>query len=269
MTVSGCFRLLYHGRNNIPPPWSYRLTITVYTLWLPGRVQKVEGSDSTITVATDAAHVYARFVPYNPRLLLTFLALSVIAHLLLLMWPSPLSGPPLTAEQKYPPLHIQLETAPPERITQRHKAPSRKQVTRAPPPTAPITPTHRKSKSAEEVIDEAYKAAPGIVKQLESKQSGPEATTIFDPALRARLEQARRNQAHEEALLRAIAKQPGIELLAKTDNYLKVRIHGQCWRVPVSRGYDPFDVRIMAVDTNCPKPKSKLSDKQSKEIPLP
>ena len=240
---------------------------------LPGLGTGVEGSDSRFTDARVWTHAYTEFTPYNTRLLLVFLALSLLAHLLLMMWPNPLIVPPLIAEHKYPPLQVQLQATPTPpatpQIKQRHKPKTRTQVTRTSPPAKFGTQTHNKPKSAEEVIEEAYKAVPAIVKELDSKHGTSESAVIFDPRLRKQLQQARRKQARYEALLRAIAKRPEIEVLAKTADYLKLRIHGHCWRVPISRGYDPFDVRVMVIDTNCPKPKSKLFDKQSDPIPLP
>ena len=49
---------------------------------LPGLGTGVEGSDSRFTDARVWTNAYTEFTPYNTRLLLAFLAMSLLAHLL-------------------------------------------------------------------------------------------------------------------------------------------------------------------------------------------
>jgi hypothetical protein len=235
---------------------------------LPGLGTGAEGSNSGLAHAPVLAHTDTEFQAHNTRLLLTFLALSLFAHMLLLLWSNPLHTPAVSAQAKQIPLQVQIQPQAAAPAKQLHKPKVSTHAAPAPTSTTP-TNTQAPNKTAARVIEEAYKAIPGIVKEQESKELSSESSVIFDPVLRAQREQARRKQARHDALMRTLAKHPDIEVLAETDDYLKLRIHGHCWRVPLSKGYDPFDARVVAVDTNCPQPKNKLFDKQSDHIPLP
>lgn len=105
--------------------------------------------------------------------------------------------------------------------------------------------------SAGELIEQAQHVAPEIARALESNAL-LEPSEIFDPRFRNKLEHARREQIRQRELERARRRQPTVRVTAVRSDSLDLRANGQCWRIPVKRGYDPFDVRIAMRNANCP-----------------
>lgn len=196
--------------------------------------------------------------PIDIRSLSIRLALSLILHLLILLFPGGNHQHLPRISLETPTLRVQLGVA--AKPTQKHTtlaAPIQRPKSKINPvsPTVKQSPHEKLDKiipaapethpSAAEIVNKAYMDLPDTLEKLDTEAPDSKTALVFDPILREKLRKARTLETQLDAIRKKFPKDANFTILSRDSDSVPARVNNQCLQIPIPRGYDPFDARII------------------------